>query len=157
MHLKTFSNLYTFLAVYLAHYVMSQVDINDGHFLPFDVANSSRYIITSVLFLWGSNLNKIVIDAGLDLVLQSYPQHTPLLKRQSLVCITEQCLGSQAIVFVAKICRIIEWNARNSGQNLCRSTCTTRVLISLGKWKLTLKHSKHCLCMYVRSRFIIIV
>ena len=40
----------------------------------------------------------------------------------------------------------LEWNARNSGQNLCRSTCTTSALISLRKRKLT--NRKHRLCMY---------
>ena len=34
------------------------------------------------------NENQIVVDAGLDLVLESYPQHTPLLKWQSLVCVS---------------------------------------------------------------------
>ena len=50
--------------------------------------------------------------------------------------------------FVSNNCRIIEWNARNSGRNLCRSTCTTSALISLRKIKLTLKHSRHRLCLY---------
>ena len=34
-------------------------------------------------------------------------------------------------VCVTEICPIIEWNARNSGQNHCRSISTTSVLISL--------------------------
>ena len=34
-------------------------------------------------------MNKIVIDAALYLVLESYPQHTPLLKCQSVVCVTK--------------------------------------------------------------------
>ena len=41
----------TFLAVYSARYVTSQVDMNDSHFHFIDIANSSRFIITSVLFL----------------------------------------------------------------------------------------------------------
>ena len=51
---KTFSNLYTFLAVYSARYVKSQIDMNDSHFLPLDIAScSTTFIITnvSVLFL----------------------------------------------------------------------------------------------------------
>ena len=60
--------------------VTSQVGMFDSHFLPLDIAIT--FILSSVLFLLGSNLTKIVIDAGLDLVLESYPQHrpTPLLK-----------------------------------------------------------------------------
>ena len=91
MHLKTFSNLYTFLAVYSARYVTSQVDKHDSHFLPLDIAKTC--IIINVLFLWGSNLNEIIIDAGLDLVLESYPQHTPLLKWQSLVCVSRRVIN----------------------------------------------------------------
>ena len=59
------------LAVCSERYVTSQEDMNDSHFLPLDIV--SKCIITSVLFLWGNNLNEIVIDAGLDLVLESYP------------------------------------------------------------------------------------
>ena len=58
-------------------FMTSQEDMNDSHFLPLGIA--STCIITSVMFLRGNNLNEIVIDAGLDLVLESYPQHTPLL------------------------------------------------------------------------------
>ena len=68
-------------------YVTSQEDMNDSHFLPLDIASTCNP--TSVLFLWGNKLNEIIIDAGLDLVLESYPQHTPLLKWQSLVCVTK--------------------------------------------------------------------
>ena len=69
-------------------YVTSQQDMNASHFLPLDIA--STCIITSVLFLWGNNLNEIVIDAGVDLFLESYPKHTPLLKWQSLVCVCHE-------------------------------------------------------------------
>ena len=41
--------------------------------------------------------------------------------------------------FVTEICRIIGWNARNTGRNLCRSFSTTSVFISLKKRKLTMK------------------
>ena len=58
------------LAVCSVHYVTAQEVMNDSYFLPLDIA--STCIITSVLFLWGDNLNEIVIDAGLDLVLESY-------------------------------------------------------------------------------------
>ena len=61
----------------MARYVTSQVEMSDSHFLPLDIA--STFMISSV-FLLGSYLNKIVFDAGLDLVLESYLQHTPLLK-----------------------------------------------------------------------------
>ena len=44
-------------------------------------------LLVCCCFLLGNNLNEIVIDAGLDLVLETYPQHTPLLKWQSLVCV----------------------------------------------------------------------
>ena len=51
--------------------------MNDSHFLPLNIA--STCIITSVLFLWGNNMNEIVIDAGLDLVLESYSQNDKFL------------------------------------------------------------------------------
>ena len=56
----------------------SQEDINDSHFLPLDIASTCN--LTSVLFLRGNKFKEIIIDAGIDLVLESYPQHTPLLK-----------------------------------------------------------------------------
>ena len=45
----------------------------------------------------------MIIDAGLDLVLESYPQHTPLLEWQSLVCVTKErvisgCFCSQNLL-----------------------------------------------------------
>ena len=72
-------------------YVTSQEDMNDSHFLPLDIASTCNS--TSVLFLWGNKLNEIIIDAGLDLVLESYPQHTPLLKWQSLVCVSRRVIN----------------------------------------------------------------
>ena len=36
---KTFSNLYTFLAVYSVRFVTSQVDMSDSHFLRLDIAS----------------------------------------------------------------------------------------------------------------------
>ena len=56
----------------------------------------------------------------------------------------------------SNICRIIKWNAQNSGRNLCRSTCTTSVLISLRKMKTNIK-KKETSPMHVWSRFITIV
>ena len=55
------------------------------------------------------------------------------------VCVTK---GHKRLFLLPTFCRIIEWNARNSGRNLCRSTSTTSVLISLRKRKLTLKTGK---------------
>ena len=55
----------------------SQEDMSDSHYLPLDVA--STFDRGSVLFLCHEevlNLNRIYFDAGLDLVLESYPQHT---------------------------------------------------------------------------------
>ena len=72
-------------------YVTSQEDMNDSHFLPLDIASTCNS--TSVLFLWGNKLNEIIIDAGLDLVLESYSQHTPLLKWQSLVCVSRRVIN----------------------------------------------------------------
>ena len=40
LHLKTFSNLYTFLAVDSVRHVTSQKDRSDSHFLPLDVASA---------------------------------------------------------------------------------------------------------------------
>ena len=69
-------------------YVTSQEDMNDSHFLPLDIASTCN--LTSVLFLWGNNLNEIIIDAGLDLVLESYPQHTMFFEMTKFsVCVTK--------------------------------------------------------------------
>ena len=38
LHLKTFSNVYTFLAVDSVPHVTSQEDMSNSHFLPLDVA-----------------------------------------------------------------------------------------------------------------------
>ena len=125
-------------------YVTSQEDMNDSHFLPLDIASTCNS--TSVLFLWGNKLNVIIIDAGLDLVLEFLSTtHTVVEMTKFIVCVTK---GHTRLFFVASICCIIEWIARNSGRNLCRSTCTTSVLISLSKWKQTLKNRKHRLCMH---------
>ena len=64
--------------------------------------------------------------------------------------------GHKRLFFVAKSCRIIEWNARNSGRNICRSACTSSELISLGKRKLTLK-THEISPMFIWSRFITII
>ena len=47
---KNFFEFVHILAVYLARYVTSKVDMNNSHFLPLDIA-SSKFIITSLLFL----------------------------------------------------------------------------------------------------------
>ena len=70
--------------------------MNDSHFLPLDIAITCN--LTCVLFLWGNKFKEVIIDAGLDLVLESYPQHIPLLKWQSLVCVTK---GHKRPAFVA--------------------------------------------------------
>ena len=67
--MKDFSILHLKTAIFLAldwvvRHVTSQEDMNDNRFLPLDVANVSTLEIVS--FLWGSNLNKIFFDAGLD-------------------------------------------------------------------------------------------
>ena len=54
------------LAVNLARSMTSQVDMNDNHFLPLDIAIYIHYN-SCVVF----KRNEIVIDAGLE----SYPQH----------------------------------------------------------------------------------
>ena len=70
--------------------------MNDSHFLPLDIASTCN--LTSVLFLWGNKFKEVIIDAGLDLVLESYPQHTVVEMTKFSVCVTK---GHKRPAFVA--------------------------------------------------------